>query len=108
MLFLTLSMFTGCDKLKDQLKDIQDEYSDITNTFVAAGTILGVEEPDFNDFMQEELCIDPETLPIDSSMYEQGNQALVFLAQAELSADINDSSQSQVPRNINIFRQRRY
>ncbi len=91
MLFLTLSMFTGCDKLKDQLKDIQDEYSDITNTFVAAGTILGVEEPDFNDFMQEELCIDPETLPIDSSMYEQGNQALVFLAQAELSADINDS-----------------
>ena len=44
-------------------------------------TILGVEEPDFNDFMQEELCIDPETLPIDSSMYEQGNQALV-LAQA--------------------------
>ena len=91
MLLLTLSMFTGCDKLKDQLKDIQDEYSDITNTFVAAGTILGVEEPDFNDFMQEELCIDPETLPIDSSMYEQGNQALVFLAQAELSADINDS-----------------
>ena len=53
MLFSYFSMFTGCDKLKDQLKDIQDEYSDITNTFVAAGTILGVEEPDFNDFMQE-------------------------------------------------------
>jgi hypothetical protein len=91
MLLLSLSMFTGCDNLKDQLKDIQDEYSDITNTFVAAGTILGVEEPDFNDFMQEELCLEPDSFPIDSSMYEQGNQALVFLAQAELSADINDS-----------------
>jgi hypothetical protein len=91
MLLLSLTMLTGCNKLKDQLKDIQDEFGDITNTFVAAGTILGVEEPDFNDFMQEELCLDPEMYPIDASMYEQGNQALIFLAQAELSADINDS-----------------
>lgn len=91
MLIMSLSMFLGCDNLKDQIKEIQDEYSDITNTFVAAGTILGVEEPDFNDFMEEELCLQADTLPIDESMYEQGNQALVFLAEAELSTDINDS-----------------
>ena len=91
MLFLSLSMFIGCEKLKEQLNDVQTQFEDITNTFVAAGTILGVEEPDFNDFIEEELCLDPESLPIDESMYEQGNQALVFLAQAELSANINDS-----------------
>lgn len=91
MLLLSLSMLTGCGKLREQIKDFQDEYSDITNTFVAAGTILGVDEPDFSEFMQDELCIEPDTLPIDSAMYEKGNKALVFLAQAELSANISDS-----------------
>jgi hypothetical protein len=87
ILLLTL----GCDKLKDQISDIKDEYGDITNQFVVAGTYLGVQDPDLTSFMEDELCIPADAYPMDSSMYEQGNQVMIFLAEAELSSNIEDS-----------------
>ena len=88
----SLLFFTfGCDKLRDQISDIKDEYSDITNQFVVAGTYLGVQDPDLAGFMEEELCIPADAYPIESEMYDQGNQVLIFLAEAELSANIEDS-----------------
>lgn len=89
---LPMVALTGCEKFKDQIDDIKEDYADITNQFVAAGTYLGLAELEFTSFLDEELCLPAEEIPeIDTSVFEQANQAMLFLAQAEFSEDISNS-----------------